>query len=1220
MKMGKKRSFTKTLEIPTTELRKGALFAGRYEVQEELGKGGMGRVYKVLDREIGEPVALKILNPDIAAERKTIDRFRNELKVARKITHRNVCRMHDINREKATYFITMEYVPGEDLKSLIRRKERLTEDEAILLAEQVCAGLSEAHRLGVTHRDLKPQNIMIDEEGKARIMDFGIARSQETRGVTEEGLIIGTPDYMSPEQVEGGEAEPRSDVYSLGVVLYEMVTGRVPFEGKTALSIAFKHKTEAPLDPRKLNDRLSDAFSSIILRCLEKEKEKRYQTTEELLADLQSLKEGFVCTSYPGQPCLPGFLVETEAEAPGKRPVFVARDQELTRLGKWLDSSLAGKGQVVFVTGEAGSGKTALLQEFSRRAQEADPDLIVAAGKCNAHTGIGDPYFPFIEIMALLTGDVEAKWAAGAISRDYALRLWNLLPLSAQTLLGDGQDLINVFVPGGSLISRSEAASKGPADWLTALKKIVERKSFLPADSTLQQSTLFEQYTRLLLALAKQKPLLLILDDLQWVDTGSAGLLFHLGRRLCGSRILVLGAFRSSEITIGRGEERHPMEPIRNEFKSAFGDIEIEVGKAEERRFVDNFIDSEPNRLDEKFRRKLHHQTKGHPLFTVELLRTMQERGALIKDEEGRWVEGPEFDWDTLPARVDAVIEERVNRLNEKLRETLTIASVEGEEFTAEVIARLQDAEVFALIRILSRELEKRHHLVSAKGIRQLAKQRLSLYLFQHILFQRYLYSSLDAVERAHLHEQVGNVLEGLYGDETEEISVQLARHFLEAENAPKAIEYLQKAGQRAVKLSANEEAIAHYRKALDLLLKLPETPERDQQELALQLALFVPESAAKGFGAPGASLAVLRVRELCEKIGESPQLFTALVQLAFYYGFARADYRKTLELQERIVRIAEQTGDPLQRAISSYVTTWPLLNVGELTKTLEHAQQMNAVYDPVKHSFLAHIFSFDLGIMNRGFASFALWFMGYPDQARQEYKTALEHARQLGHPFTLAFALVGGCELHWFLREPEKIVPLLKELAAVSDENGLVYWQAHAIFYKGEKLVSVGKVQEGLAEMRRGLNIMLAAGTLTCFTRLLARMADFCLRAGELEAGLAAVKEADEVKCKFDERYMEAEIHRLKGELLLKKGEDPEAVKRLFEQALEVSRAQKAKTLELRAAMSMGRLLRKQGKAGEAHKLLDDVYRWFSEGFDTADLKDARALLDELKAAAGNK
>jgi predicted ATPase len=1212
--MGKKGSLTKTLEIPATDLKKGALFAGRYEILEELGKGGMGRVYRVLDREIGETVALKVLNPDIAADRRTIERFRNELKLARKITHRNVCRMHDINKEKNTYFITMEFVAGEDLKSLLRRKGRLAEEEALSLAGQVCAGLIEAHRLGVTHRDLKPQNIMIDEEGKARIMDFGIARSQETRGVTEEGLIVGTPDYMSPEQIEGAEVETRSDIYSLGVVLYEMVTGRVPFEGKTALSIAFKHKTETPPDPRKLNCRLSGDFSSVILKCLEKEKDKRYQTTEELLADLQALRTGFSALSRPVKPGLPRFLVEAGEETPGKRPVFVARDIELSQLGAWLDSSLAGKGQVAFITGEAGGGKTALLQEFSRRSQAASPDLIVASGKCNAHTGIGDPYFPFIEIMGLLTGDVETKWAGGALSRDHAVRLWNLLPLTAQAVLEGGQDLVNVFVPGSALVSRSEGASTSPADWLAGLKKIVERKSALPSDSTLQQSTLFEQYTRLLLSLAKQKPLLLILDDLQWVDAGSAGLLFHLGRRISSSRILVLGAFRPSEVAIGRGGERHPMEPIRNEFRCAFGDIEVEVGKAEERRFVDEFIDSEPNRLDEGFRRRLYHQTEGHPLFTVELLRTMQERGALIQDKEGSWVEGPEFNWATLPARIDAVIEERVNRLNEKLREALTFASVEGEEFTAEVIARLQEAEVFDLIRTLSRELEKRHHLVSAKGIRQLARQRLSLYQFEHILFQRYLYNNLDAVEKSHLHEQVGSILEGLYGDEADEISVQLARHFQEAGNAAKAIKYLQEAGLRAVRLSANEEAIAHYRKALDLLRGLPENPDRDLRELALQLALIVPATGATGWGSPMTTQAILRVQELIEKIGDGPRTFDALVQLSFYHAFARADYRKALEFKDRIVRIAEQTEDPLKHAISSYTTTWALLNVGELAKTLEHAKEMNAIYDPAKHGFLAHIFGFDLGIVNRGFYSWSLLFLGYPDQAREEYEKAIAHARQTGHPYTLAFALVGAVEFYWFLREPDQVARYLEELVTISNEKGFIYWQAHAIFYLGEKQVLEGKVSEGMAEMRRGLDTMLGVGTFTCFTRLLARMAAACLKAGAIEAGLAAVDEAEAVKCKFDERYMEAEIFRLKGELLLRRGEDDGVAKGLFERSLEVARAQKAKTWELRTAISLARMLQKQGEVQEASSLVEGVYRWFSEGFGTADLRDARAFLDEVK------
>jgi adenylate cyclase len=301
-------------------------------------------------------------------------------------------------------------------------------------------------------------------------------------------------------------------------------------------------------------------------------------------------------------------------------------------------------------------------------------------------------------------------------------------------------------------------------------------------------------------------------------------------------------------------------------------------------------------------------------------------------------------------------------------------------------------------------------------------------------------------------------------------------------------------------------------------------------------------------------------------------------------------------------------------------VTTWPLLNVGELTKTLDHAQQMNALYDPAKHSFLAHIFSFDLGILNRGFACLALWFLGYPDQAREEYKKCLEHARQINHPYTLAFMLVGGCELYWFLREPENVARELKELAEISNEKGFVYWQAHAVFYHGEKLASDGKTREGIAEMRRGLDIMLAVGTLTCFTRLLARMADACLKAGAIDAGLATVDEANEIKCRFDERYMEAEIFRLKGELLLKKGGDEGAAKTLFEQALEVSRELGAKSHELRAAMSLSRMLKKQGKAEEAYALLDGVYRWFKEGFGTADLKDAHALLDELKPASAKR
>lgn len=299
-------SHTKTMEMPSSELVRGSVFAGRFEVIEKLGKGGMGVVYRVFDKKVEEDVALKLLNPEVSSDKTTIARFRNELKLARKISHKNVCRMFDLNEEGDTQYITMEYVPGEDLKSSVSRIGHLSVGKAVSVAKQVCEGLKEAHQLGVVHRDLKPQNIMIDKEGNVRIMDFGIARSLKKKGITGTGLIIGTPEYMSPEQAEMQEVDPRSDVYSLGVILYEMVTGRVPFEGETPLSVAMKHKSEEALDPRKVNAQIPEGLSRVILKCLEKKKEDRYQDADELLSELYRVEKG---------------LPTTERIVPEKRPI-----------------------------------------------------------------------------------------------------------------------------------------------------------------------------------------------------------------------------------------------------------------------------------------------------------------------------------------------------------------------------------------------------------------------------------------------------------------------------------------------------------------------------------------------------------------------------------------------------------------------------------------------------------------------------------------------------------------------------------------------------------------------------------------------------------------------------------------------------------------------------------------------------------------------------------
>jgi len=281
-----------TLKFLLQEMSRGTIIADRYEVIEELGRGGMGTVYKVFDKKIKEKIALKLIRPEIALNEQTIERFQNELRTARKIVHKNVCRMYDLGEDNNLHFITMEYISGRDLKQMIRMTKQLNIGTAVAIAKQVCEGLLESHRLGVVHRDLKPQNIMIDNDGSVRIMDFGIARSLYTTGVTATGVLIGTPEYMAPEQAEAKDVDQRTDIYALGAILFEMVTGEVPFSGDTPISIAIKHKQEEPRDPREINAQIPEDLSQVILKCLEKNKEDRYPTAADLFRDLSNIEQG----------------------------------------------------------------------------------------------------------------------------------------------------------------------------------------------------------------------------------------------------------------------------------------------------------------------------------------------------------------------------------------------------------------------------------------------------------------------------------------------------------------------------------------------------------------------------------------------------------------------------------------------------------------------------------------------------------------------------------------------------------------------------------------------------------------------------------------------------------------------------------------------------------------------------------------------------------------
>lgn len=519
---------------------------------------------------------------------------------------------------------------------------------------------------------------------------------------------------------------------------------------------------------------------------------------------------------------LPAFLVAKTPDTPqrARATTFVPRTTALVQLDRQLTQALAGEGQIAYIIGQPGSGKSALSREFIRRALARDEALIIAQGSCHAFTGVSDPYFPFREIIGMLTGDVEARLAAGTISHAHALRLWRVMPMTIQILLAQGPELLSNFISATKLIGRvqdtlSEQPDRQFPSWLSQVVALQDRRR-RSSEQTADQSHTFEAITDVLVALAEHRPLLLVLDDLHWADISSLSLLFHLSRYIGNSRIFVIGTYRPEEVALGRNGVRHPLADMIAETKRTYGDILIDLDQdTEARHFVSAILQREPNWLSQEFHRALFHHTQGHALFTIELLRELQDRGDLRQDGAGYWVEGDTLNWNVLPAKVEGVIEKRIGQLTPECQELLAHASIEGEEFTVQVISRLANRPERAVLRLLSQELEKRHFLIQEQAESTVAGQRLPRYRFGHVLFQQYLYHRLSAMERRLLHGDVARALEELYSNEAESLSVQLAHHYQQAKIWPHAFCYLLTSGHKAREAQATQEAIAFYTQAI---------------------------------------------------------------------------------------------------------------------------------------------------------------------------------------------------------------------------------------------------------------------------------------------------------------------------------------------------------------------------------------------------------------------
>jgi predicted ATPase len=462
-------------------------------------------------------------------------------------------------------------------------------------------------------------------------------------------------------------------------------------------------------------------------------------------------------------------------------------------------------------------------------------------------------------------------------------------------------------------------------------------------------------------------------------------------------------------------------------------------------------------------------------------------------------------------------------------------------------------------------------------------------------------------------HQRIAHVLAAQFPDIAATQPELLAHHYTQAGLREEAIVYWQRAGERALESSANVEAISHITTGLELLKLLPDTPERTRQELGLYTILGAALMATKGYGAPELEQVYAWARELCQQVGETPQLFHVLAGLRVFY-MVRAELQTAHEIGEQLLRLAQRIQDPalLSTAHRAFGTT--SYHRGEFLQARAHLEQGIALYDLQQHRPLTVLYGNDPGVIGRSWAAEVLWFLGYPDQALQRNYEALTLARGHAHAFSLAFALFHVAAIHQLRREARTAQEIVEAVITLATEQGFPYWLPSGTFLRGWILTEQGQTEEGITQIRQSITTHQAIGTEEWRPYWLAYLAAAYGKSEQAEAGHTLLVEALTIVHNTGECFYEAELYRLKGELLLSLSADNHAeAEGCFHQALDVAQRQHAKSLELRAATSLSRLWQQQGKREEARQLLAEIYGWFTEGFDTADLQEAKALLEEL-------
>jgi TOMM system kinase/cyclase fusion protein len=840
---------------------------------------------------------------------------------------------------------------------------------------------------------------------------------------------------------------------------------------------------------------------------------------------------------------------------------LVGREQESGLLQERWVQVKDGAGQVVLLSGEAGIGKSRLVQVLTAQVA-AEPQAWLTPCQCSPYHQHSALY-PWIDLLERVVLRFEREETPQQRLRklegflvQYGLPLEEAVPLFA------------------TLLSLPLRADYAPLPWSPEQQK---------------QQTLHALLT-ILLRIAAQQPVLFVIEDLHWVDPSTLEFLSLLVDQGPTARILALFTFRPdfhppwtgrshcTQVTVHRLPRPQAVEVIR----------QVAHGKALPPEVVEQIVA----------------KTDGVPLFVEELTKMVLDSGLLQEQDDHHALTRP-LPPLAIPTTLHDSLMARLDRLA-TVKGLAQLGATLGREFAYELLQAVAPWDEGTVRRGLQQ-------LVEAEFLYQQGLPPQATYVFKHALIQDAAYQSLLRSTRQQYHQRIAQVVEARFPEICETQPELLAHHYTEADVLAQAIPYWQRAGQRAIERSAYVEAISHLRRGLELLSALPTTAERLQQELDLQMTLGPALMATKGHGAPDTERVYTRARAVCQQVGETPQLFSVLWGL-WRYSLVRAELQSAWELGQQLLALAQRQPDPTRSLVAHQALGTVLYFRGDFSQACAYLDNGVACSDPAQERTMAVRYSIAPGVWCRAYAAQSLWFLGYPDKALRRSEEACTLAQQLEHPQSLSYAQSFVMQLHLLRGEAHVTHAQAEALVALSTAQQSAYLMAVGMFHRGLALAAQGQGEEGVTQIRQGLMDILATGAVLVRSQFLALLAEACGKIGQVDEGLRVLAEAQAAMDESGRRNYEAEIYRLQGEFLLHQAVlDTAQAEAYLQHALTIARRQQAKSWELRAAMSLSRLWQRQGKYAEARELLAPVYGWFTEGFDTADLQEAKALLEAL-------